>query len=75
MMRHPAILATCPAIDPVDPAAAETRNVSPGFGLPTSRTPKYEVHPLGPMSPMCCRMSSISGSTTKTLDSAGFIIE
>ena len=75
MVRHPAILATCPAIDPVDPAAADTRNVSPGFGLPTSRTPKYEVHPLGPMSPMYCRMSSMSGSTRNTPASAGLTIE
>ena len=38
--RAPAILAICPATDPVAPAAAETTTVSPGWGLPMSVIPK-----------------------------------
>ena len=38
--RAPAILAICPATDPVAPAAAETTTVSPSFGRPMSVMPK-----------------------------------
>ena len=38
--RAPAILAICPATEPVAPAAAETTTVSPSFGRPMSVMPK-----------------------------------
>lgn len=38
--RAPAILAICPATDPVAPAAADTTTVSPGCGRPMSVIPK-----------------------------------
>ena len=38
--RHPFILAICPAIEPVAPAAPEITTVSPSLGPPTSSRPK-----------------------------------
>ena len=46
--RQPWIFAICPAADPVAPAAPEMTTVSPTFGRPTSRSPKYAVMPVGP---------------------------
>src|ERR1039457_1540217 len=39
------ILAICPTTAPTAPAAAETTTISPGFGCPVSRSPKYAVMP------------------------------
>ena len=47
-----------PAIDPTPPAAADTRNVSPGCGWATSVTPRYAVRPTCPMT------LSVSSSST-----------
>ena len=47
--RAPAILAICPATDPVAPAAAETTTVSPAWGRPKSVIPMYAVAPVGPV--------------------------
>ena len=35
-------------MDPTAPAAAETTTVSPSFGLPISKKPKYAVGPVKP---------------------------
>ena len=48
MTVHPLILAICPAIDPVEPAAPDTKTVSPSSGWPTSSRPKYAVRPVVP---------------------------
>jgi hypothetical protein len=39
------IFAICPTTEPTAPAAAETTTISPGFGWPVSRSPKYAVIP------------------------------
>ena len=56
--RAPWIFAICPAIEPTEPAAADTKNVSPSWGLPIRSTPYQAVSPLIPSSP-----TSISGGT------------
>src|SRR6266571_1722488 len=59
-VRQPASLASCPAICPTAPAAAETTTVSPGRGLPMSNNPKYAVNPVRPIA---CS-ASVGGSST-----------
>src|SRR6266550_4394637 len=59
-VRQPASLASCPAICPTAPAAAETTTVSPGRGLPMSKRPKYAVNPVRPTA---CS-ASVGGSST-----------
>ena len=46
--RQPLILAIWHTIEPTAPAAAETTTVSPFFGCPMSRKPKYAVGPVKP---------------------------
>src|SRR5881397_3196385 len=59
-VRQPASFASCPAICPTAPAAAETTTVSPGRGLPMSNSPKYAVNPVRPIA---CS-ASVGGSST-----------
>ena len=44
--RQPAIFASWPTIWPTAPARSDTTTVSPGFGSPTSKSPKYAVRPV-----------------------------
>ena len=57
---HPFIFAICPAILPTDPAAAETKTVSPCLIFATSKIPKYAVIPVIPNDPRCLGKSLIS---------------
>src|SRR3954467_11304440 len=51
MTRRPASLASCPAIEPTAPEAAETNIVSPGRTSAMSCTPTHAVSPGMPSTP------------------------
>lgn len=63
--RQPWIFAICPTAEPVAPAAPETTTVSPAFGRPTSRSPKYAVMPVGPSALIAVWTGTLSGMGAK----------
>src|ERR1700756_2354943 len=60
---HPLIFASWPTIAPTAPAAADTTTVSPAFGCPTLRSPKYAVRPGIPRTPNAVEIGASEGST------------
>ena len=60
--RAPLIFAICPTAEPTGPVAAATTTVSPGAGLPSSRSPAYAVNPGMPSTPSDVDTGAASGS-------------
>jgi hypothetical protein len=59
---------SCPAIEPVAPAAPEISTVSPSRSAPTRNRPKYAVSPVVPNVPTVVRSGVSGGNVCIGLD-------